>query len=346
MDGHNVEDKISQFLINQLSKRDLALEVGRFIFTNEIFKESNSIHFWVIKQNIRQITETTLDLELFPDYQVNVTFVNPSFFLDVFENIGDIPFWQIATVKRVLVDCKIIYDPQSFIAEMVKKSKTLEWSPEIITLKKNVAEQLLQKAQSFIKQDMLADAYMWGIKAVEEAICSQLMINNAFNVTTPSLLLSSMRDKPYLMKFYLEILGIDILTPDLTLIALKELENLADHIYHSSIGSDREQWVLAGFVSINEAERKIMKVLEKASDESIDILQWEYIFEDAVVELWQSFFILAQTPWKKDVPLDPWVVGLFWKWHVNENPQYDINQIIDRCQLILKTGDPRFDWEK
>ena len=85
-----MEDKISQFLFNQLSKKDLTLEIGRFIFKNDFFQEPRSLHFWVIKHNIRQITETTLDLEQFPHYDVNITFVDPNFFLNVFdgEEIG------------------------------------------------------------------------------------------------------------------------------------------------------------------------------------------------------------------------------------------------------------------
>ena len=73
---------------------------------------------------------------------------------------------------------------------------------------------------------------MWGIKAVEEAICAQLMTKGSFNVTTPSLLLDSLRSLPGLMRFYTEILGIDLLTPDLAFVSLKELENLADNLYH------------------------------------------------------------------------------------------------------------------
>ena len=229
---------------------------------------------------------------------------------------------------------------------MVVKSKTLEWTQDKIDLKKNVSKELIKKAQKFIEEDMLADAYMWGIKAVEEAICSQLMKYNAFNVTTPSLLLSSLREYPELMRFYLDILGIELFTPDIGYIAIKELENLADHLYQASVGTDREHWILSAFVSINESERKLLKVLKHASDESLDILGWEYIFEDAVVELWQAFFICAQTPWKTDVPLDPWVVGLFWKFHVNETPNFEIDQILERCELILETGSPLFEWER
>lgn len=342
------EEKISQYLYNQLNKMDLSLEVARFIFLNQTFQEPNSIQYWVVKQNAHSITEKTLEIDEFSEFEISVTFVSPNFFLDVFdgENIGEIPFWQIATVKRVLVNCKIIYDPDSFLQEMIFKSKTLEWSPKIINLKIDVSNHLIAKSNKFIEEDMLADAYMWGIKAVEEAICVQLMKNNSFNVTTPSLLLSALRDHPVLMMFYLDILGIEILTPDLSFVALKELENLADHIYHASVRTNREQWILSAFVSINEAERKLLRVINHASDENLDLMSWEYIFEDAVAELWQAFFITAQTPWNSAVPLDPWVVGLFWKWHVNQSPKYDVVEIIDRCKLILENGSPLFDWEE
>jgi hypothetical protein len=76
------------------------------------------------------------------------------------------------------------------------------------------------------------------------------------------------------------------------------------------------------------------------------MLLWESYFEDAITELWQAYFITAQTPWHREVPLDPWVVGLFWKWFVNDSPKFEIGDILERCQLILDTGSPFFKWEK
>ena len=340
------EDKIIAHLMQNLTKRDLELELGRFITRDNIFQDPSSIQIWIIKQNTRQITEKSVELDEFPTFQINLTFVAPNFFTDVFEG-QDVPFWQIATIKRALKDCRVVYDPQEFIQYCIAKSKELTWNKESIELKRKVAFELIKKAEHFIQEDMLADAYMWGIKAVEEAICSQLMTSGSFNVTTPSLLLDSLRDKPGLMRFYSELLGIDLLTPDLAFISLKELENLADHLYHSqSTHKQREEWILSAFVSINEAERKLKRVLTHASDENLDLLSWESIFEDALAELWQAYFVTAQTPWNKEVPLDPWVVGLFWKWFVNEDPSYDIYQLIDRTKNILSTGSPLFDWEK
>lgn len=340
------EDSIIDHLMKNLTKKDLDLEVGRFINRNILFQDDRSIQIWVVKQNTRQITEKTVELDDFPSYQINLTFVAPTFFTDVFEGL-DVPYWQIATIKRVLKDCRIVYDPQEFISYCNKQAQDLTWNDESIQLKKNVSLELIKKSEHFIAQDMLADAYMWGIKAVEEAICVQLMTHGSFNVTTPSLLLDSLRGMPELMAFYADLLGIELLTPDLAFISLKELENLADHLFHAqNTPKQREEWILSAFVSINEAERKLKRVLTHAADENLDVLSWESLFEDALAELWQAYFVTAQTPWNKEVPLDPWVVGLFWKWFVNEDPKYDIYQLIDRTKSILETGSPLFDWEK
>ena len=340
------EDKIIEHLMKNLTKLDVDLEVGRFITENNLFQDPNSIQIWIVKQNTRQITEKTVELEEFSSSEINLTFVAPTFFTDVFEGL-DVPYWQIATIKRVLKNCRVVYDPQEFIQYCITKAEDLSWNSESIQLKKNVSLELLKKSEHFIEEDMLADAYMWGIKAVEEAICSQLMLQGSFNVTTPSLLLDSLRGTPELMHFYADLLGVDLLTPDLAFISLKELENLADHLFHSqNTPKQREEWILTAFVSINEAERKLRRVLGHAADENLDMLSWESLFEDALAELWQAFFVTAQTPWNKEVPLDPWVVGLFWKWFVNEDPKYDIYQLIDRTKNILTTGSPFFDWEK
>ena len=123
------------------------------------------------------------------------------------------------------------------------------------------------------------------------------MKDGLFNVTTPSLLLDSLRKSPELLKFYTDLLGIEILTPDLAFLSLKELENLAQHLYHApSTTKQREEWILTAFVSINEAERKLHRVLKHAADENLDMLSWESLFEDALAELWQAYFVTAQTP--------------------------------------------------
>ena len=342
----STEENIINHLMKNLTKKDLDLEIGRFITKNDIFQDPLSIQIWIIKQNERQITEKTVELEDFPSNEINLTFVPPNFFTDVFEGL-DTPYWQIATIKRVLKDCRIINDPQEFIKYCMEQSKNLTWTAESIDLKKNVSYELLKKTEHFIEQDMLADAYIWAIKAVEEAICVQLMKKGSFNVTTPSLLLDSLRSSPTLMKFYTDLLAIDILTPDLAFVSLKELENLADHLFHSkTTHKEREEWILSAFVSINEAERKLKRVLTHAADDNLDLISWESLFEDALAELWQAYFVTAQTPWNKEVPLDPWVVGLFWKWFVNESPKYDIHELIDRTKAILETGLPLLKWEK
>lgn len=343
--AQETEKAIINHLMNNLTKKDLELEVGRFITKKDLYQNPNSIQIWVIKQNTRQVTEKTVDLDDFPENEINITFVAPSFFTDVFEGL-DVPYWQIATAKKALTDCKVVYDPQDFIKFCQEKSQLLTWNEQSIQLKKNVSLHLIEKAEHFIEQDMLADAYLWGMKAVEEAICAQLMRDGRFNVTTPSLLLDSLRQSPQLLNFYTDLLGIDVLTPDLSFVSLKELENLAKHLFHApTTPKQREEWILTAFVSINEAERKLLRVLNHAADDNLDMLSWESLFEDALAELWQAYFVTAQTPWNKEVPLDPWVVGLFWKWFVNDTPKYDIREILDRAKSILEKGTPLLDWE-
>lgn len=332
------ESSVTAYLLRNLTPKDRKLEVGRLIFDDK-FGPAHQIQYWAFRQGLRQTTEKVLELDQFPDLEVSITFAPPSYVTDIFEG-EDVPFWQISNVKRVLSSCRIIYDPQDFIKTYIGKVETLQWSPEVIALKENVALELVAKSQRFLDQDMLADAYAWAIKAAEEAICAQLMRSNLFNVTTPSLLLDTLRQKPPLLRFYLDLIGADLLSPDLVVVALKELENLATQLFYANEGTDREQWILTGFVSINEAERKIMHVLEQAQSEEgvLDLVEWQAQYEDAVAELWQAFFLVAQTPWRWAVPLDPWVVGLFWKWHVTENPPYDVETILTQCRSLVNHG--------
>ncbi|MHA2364909.1 MAG: hypothetical protein ACXAC7_13215 [Candidatus Hodarchaeales archaeon] len=344
MVSKDIEQQISNNLLSALTSKDK--EIGRFIFIDKLASESD-LHFWAVRHNTRQITEKQLEIDEFPDIRVYLTLVPPKFFSDLFNDIADVPFWQISYAKRVLTSCKVIFDPEKFLSYYIEKIDNITWSSETIKLKEDVSRLLLKKSQKFVEEDppMIADAYIWSIKAVEEAICAQLMRKNHFNIATPSLLLDTLNHEPDLKRFYLDLLGVDNLSPDLAVIAIKEFEKLADHLFHASKGTQREMWILTSFVSINEAERKINRVIAKAGEENLDLLLFQSLFEDAIAELWQAFFLAAQTPWRRAVPLDPWVVGLFWKWHVNEKPKFEINQIIERCELILKEGSPYYDWE-
>ena len=112
-----------------------------------------------------------------------------------------------------------------------------------------IVQQLLDNAHKYgIEEEMLADGYMWALKAAEESICIPLMEKNFFALVTPVLLLDTLRQVPELYTFYLQILGIDSMTPDLCLIALKELEKLAEHLYYKNINTILGKWVLVSFV--------------------------------------------------------------------------------------------------
>ena len=83
------EKDILNHLMSNLTKKDLEQEVGRFVTRADVFQDPNSIQIWVIKQNMRQITEKTVELEIFPNNSINLTLVAPNFFTDVFE--GQVP---------------------------------------------------------------------------------------------------------------------------------------------------------------------------------------------------------------------------------------------------------------
>ncbi len=160
---------------------------------------------------------------------------------------------------------------------------------------------------------MLADAYVWLIKAAEEAICVPLMEMNAFEIGTATLLLDALRDfDEVIYTFFTDLLRIPTFTPEKLENARKELEKLADHLYRKNIKTDREMWILAAFVSINESERRLNQSLE-ADKSGYDKKVITRLFETAIGELWQGYFLVAQNP-RFEVKLDPWVVSSFWRW--------------------------------
>ena len=57
------------------------------------------------------------------------------------------------------------------------------------------------------------------------------------------------------------------------------------------------------------------------------------LFETAVAELWNAYFLVAQNP-RTSVKLDPWVVGSFWNWFGSE----DINEewLKEKMETILE----------
>lgn len=335
-------EKISITLMKNLTKEALKLEIGRFV-EEDPFAADNDLKIWIIKLNERQLNERIIDLDEFSNFKISLIFVPPAFFSDVVRGQKDIPFWQVATVTRVLHLAFPVYDPESFIVQHIDAAKHLKWSPELINEKRMVVHQLLEKANHYsIKEEMLADGYMWALKAAEESICIPLMEKNFFSLTTPVLLLDTLRQIPDLYSFYLQILGIDSMTPDLCLIALKELEKLAEHLYHANNNTDRSTWILGSFVSINQVESRLNQIFKSVGN--IETITLQNQFEDAIAELWQAFWLLAQTP-NNFVPLDPWVVGLFWKWFVNNGSSIGFDLLISKIEQILLTGSPKTDLE-
>jgi hypothetical protein len=332
--------KISQNMMSNITKKELDLEIGRFIEEDPLLE--NTLKIWIVKLNERQINERSVEFEDYPEISIQLTIAPPKFFSDVVRGEAEVPFWQIATVVRSLSLANPFYDPEMFIEQHIDAVKNLNWPKELIEEKKQVTELLLSKAEKYgIDEDMLADGYMWAIKAAEEAICVPLMEKNLFGLATPTLLLDTLRLDQELFNFYIQILGVDILTPDLALIALKELERLADHLFHANEKTKRSSWILGSFVSINQVERKLSNVFESVGH--IDSMELQLRFEDALAELWHAFWMLAQNPDNSITPLDPWVVGLTWKWLISQGDIEGLRIIIERTKNILKYGNPKLE---
>jgi hypothetical protein len=304
-------NKIIERLLMKIDKKDQ--EWGRFLVHDEFEEFDSQVNIWAIRDNIRDLKETTVtDLEEFPDIEVKVTFAPPNFFSDVI-NGKNVPYWQIATVIRLLRASDIIFDPKGVLQKWLDASSNIEWDPKIIDLKCQTSQLLLERMKNRIYQDMIADAYIWLLKAAEEALCVPLMRNNAFKIGTSVFVLDAIRDfDRELYNFYTELLRIHYFSPDKLEKARIELERLADHLYQKNINTDREMWILAAFVSINESERRLnqsIKVSREKRNQNIHIR----LFEAAVAELFNGFFLVAQNP-RLEVKLDPWVVSSFWNW--------------------------------
>lgn len=303
-----------QVIETLLSKIELKhQEIGRFLLHDEFEHLDPRIILWAARENVRDLKETSItDLEEFSDIEIKLTFAPPSFFEDVLSG-KNVPYWQVATVMRILKTSEIVYDPRGKLEQWLNQAELVEWQPEVIQLKQKTTRMLLDRVSNRISEDMLADAYIWLIKAAEEAICVPLMTQNAFGLGTASLLLDTLqRNFPDIYDFYSELIGVSRFDPNKLNKARQELEILADKLYQQNVKTDREMWILAAFVSINESELRLKQSLEiKVSDDSSSILS--RLFETAVAELWNSYFLVAQNP-RKAVKLDPWVVGSFWNW--------------------------------
>ena len=332
--------KISNKLLNNATKTQMKLEIGRYIEEDPLIE--NTLNIWVIKLNERQLSERSVELEDYSDINVQLTFAPPNFFSDVIRGEVDVPFWQVATVARSLNLAYPVYDPEFFIEHHMDAVKNIKWSDELIEEKKQVTELLLGKAEKYgFDEDMLADGFMWAIKAAEEAICIPLMKKGLFGLSSPILLLDTLRQEMDLYNFYLQLLGVDILNPDLLLLCLKELEKLAEHLFRANEKTERSSWILGSFVSINQVERKLNNIFSSAG--KIDSLDLQNRFEDILAELWHAFWLLAQTPGNRITPLDPWVVGLTWKWIMSYGDLNGLTKIIGKVKNILATGSLNID---
>ena len=306
--------QIIEILLSKIEAKDQ--ELGRLLIHDEFEDLDDRLAIWAIRENVRDLKETTItDLHEIPDIddlEIKVTYSPRSFFEDVLTG-KNVPYWQVATVMRLLKNSEIVYDPKGKLEIWRGQAKYVEWQDEIIELKRKTSLMLLERANNRIQDDMLVDSYIWLIKAVEEAICVPLMKNNAFGVGTASLLLDSLHSAEInLYDFFRNIIRIHEFTPDKLEKARLELELLADRLYQQNLKTDREMWILAAFVSINESERRLKQSL-KIKTTNITSTIASRLFETAVGELWQAYFLVAQNP-RSAVKLDPWVVASFWNW--------------------------------
>ncbi|MFX0113051.1 MAG: hypothetical protein ACFFB3_00735 [Candidatus Hodarchaeota archaeon] len=339
MEVHRIDQQTKEKLFGVLAENAAKdkKEVARFLFAGTSMGVEDELEIWVVKLHQRSMMETTARLEDFPSIPIRTTYVKPDFFLDIANGVEDVPFWQIATVMRLISNCEMIYDPQDFMKTMIEKLRHLEWAPSLIELKRSTAKVLQEKSLKALQEDMMADAYIWAIKGIEEAICVPLMLRNLFSLGTPTLLLDSLQSMPELKKQYVALLGADQFKPFELENALKELDRVATHLYHQQPPkSDREMWILSGFVSINASERLLKQCYQLLGTNSDNASLVNRYFETAVAEYWQALFLCAQTP-NKFVPLDPWIVSIFWKWLARSKSEEEIIRI---SKNIEKIADP------
>ncbi|UCG01075.1 MAG: hypothetical protein JSW11_15845 [Candidatus Heimdallarchaeota archaeon] len=319
-------NRIIETLLEKIEAKDQ--EQGRLLVHDDFEQFDSRINLWAVRENVRDLKETTItDMTNIPDdVEIKVTYAPPSFFSDVLGGKENVPYWQVATVMRILRDSDIIYDPHGKMQLWMDQAPHIEWDPNLIDLKRQTTQLLLDRMNNRIKEDMFADAYIWLIKAAEEAICVPLMQTNAFKIGTATLLLDVLRDfDDELYTFFADLLRISSFDYEKLEKARKELETLADHLYKVNVRTNREMWILAAFVSINESERRLNQC--QKSDTKVTTR----LFETAVAELWQAYWLVAQNP-RSEVKLDPWVVGSFWN-HFGFN-ELDANWLLEQKKKV------------
>jgi hypothetical protein len=328
----NIISQVLEILLSKIEAKDQ--EIGRLLIHDEFEDLDDRIIIWAIRENVRDLKETTItdlhEIADIDDLEIKITFSPRSFFEDVLTG-KNVPYWQVSTVMRLLKNGEIVYDPKGKLETWVDQAKFVEYQAEVIELKRETSSMLLERVNNRISEDMMVDAYIWLIKAAEEAICVPLMNRNAFGVGTASLLLDTLHNAEInLYDFFRNLIRIHEFTPEKLEKARIELELLADRLYQQNVRTDREMWILAAFVSINESERRLKQSLRiKTSDITSTVAS--RLFETAVGELWQAYFLVAQNP-RSAVKLDPWVVGSFWNWF--GSPEIDEKWIKNKEKYI------------
>ena len=308
-----IVNRVIELLLMKIEAKDQ--EQGRLLVHDDFEQFDSRITLWAIRENVQDLKETAITnlTDIPEDVEIKVTFAPPSFFSDVLGGRKNVPYWQVATVIRILQNCDVVFDPTGRIQEWVDHAPHIEWDPELIELKIQTTQMLLDRMRNRVQEDMLADAYIWLIKAAEEAICVPLMETNAFKVGTATLLLDALKDfDEDLYTFFANLLRVQSFSYETLEEARKELETLAERLYELNIKTDREMWILSAFVSINESERRLNQCIE-AEKSGYNLKSVSRLFETAIGELWQAFFLVAQSP-RLEMKLDPWVVGSFWRW--------------------------------
>ncbi len=305
----SVKKRVIEYVLSKIEAKNQ--EWGRFLVKDSFDTLDLHITFWAVQESARDLKEVALTpMVEQPELELKLTYAPPSFFLEVLDG-RNTPYWQVATVYRVLNNSEIIYDPKGRLKEWVNKINQIKWTPDVIQLKQQTTLSLLQRMEKFIKEDMLADAYIWLIKAAEEAICVPLMKQNSFGLGSAPLLLDTLRDHHNdIFLFFKSLLRIEMFSIEKLEESRRELEKLADRLYLDNIKTDREMWILAAFVALNESEKRLTQSI---AAKEYDINLSTRLFETSIGELWQAYFLVAQNP-RTEVKLDPWVVGSFWKW--------------------------------
>ena len=93
-------NQIIEILLSRISSDDQ--ELGRFLIRDQYDQLDSRVVFWAIKEKLRDLKETTItDLNEFAQVEIKLTLSPRSFFEDVLTG-KNVPYWQVATVMRLL----------------------------------------------------------------------------------------------------------------------------------------------------------------------------------------------------------------------------------------------------